>query len=275
MSESVASGARIVIGFPDFWPQVQKAYPRFFEVASKLSPALHSVIDRSYPKPEPYQRAILNLSMLAGVTMTEIVTLAANGMGQGAMKCLRTLLETSINTEYFRLQPAEFEDYKEWFWVESFKQMDFLRRNLPAIFQKLDPNEVKNTEQNMDRVRARFEFTRKDGSKDMRGTWCSRNLAERSIVTGHHEVYRMINADASGFIHSSMHALTRYFDSDKDVDRIDIPPSLKWTEQTLSTAHHCMVRVVETVGRAFDVQPEPPLEQLAKDLQWAWEAPNK
>jgi len=58
------------------------------------------------------QRAILNLSMVAGITFVEMVTLAVNGLGRGAMRTLRSLLEISINTEYLRLRPDEFEDYK-------------------------------------------------------------------------------------------------------------------------------------------------------------------
>jgi Family of unknown function (DUF5677) len=261
---------RLVIGFPDFWPEVENKYPRFFEVGRNLTTALHSVIDREYPKPEPHQRAILNLSMLAGVTMTEIVTLAANGMGQGAMKCLRTLLETSINVEYLRLHPAEFEDYKEWFHVERFREVEFLRSNLPDVFKQLDPDAVKDVQLNMDRVRSRFEFTRKDGTKDQRSTWCSRNLADRAVQTGYSEVYRLVNATASGFIHSSMYALVRYFDADKDVHRIDVPPSLEWTAQALCAAHHCMVRVVETVSKTFNVDPDPPLKHLQEELHRAW-----
>ncbi|SRR5258708_5400297 len=258
----------IVIGWPDFWLDVQGTYPRFFEVAHKLSPALHSVVDRAYPSLEAYKRAILNLSMLAGITMTEVITLAANGLGQGAMKCTRTLLETSINTEYLRLNPTEFDDYKEWFWVERFKHMDFMRKNSPDTFKYFDPAVVADAEQNMDRVRPRF--LRKDGR--LRQTWCTRDLAERSVMTGHYEIYRMVNADASGFIHGSMHALLRYFDAKKDVDRIDVPPSLKWTAQSLGTSHHCMARVIETATKTFDVPSDPSIEEVTKDFQWAWEA---
>jgi hypothetical protein len=50
--------------------------------------------------------------MVAGITFVEMVTLAVNGLGRGAMQTLRSLLEISINTEYLRLRPDEFEDYK-------------------------------------------------------------------------------------------------------------------------------------------------------------------
>jgi hypothetical protein len=204
--------------------------------------------------------------MLAGITMTEVITLAGNGLGQGAMKCMRTLLETSINTEYLRLNPVEFDDYKEWYWVERFKQMESLRENSPDTFKCFDPTVVADVAQNMNRVRLRF--TRKDGT--LRRTWCVQDLAKRAVITGHYETYRMVNADASGFIHGSMHALVRYFDSDKDVHRIDVPPSLKWIAQSLSSSHHCMGRVIETASKNFGVQSDPSIEEIFKDFQWTW-----
>ena len=95
---------RRVFGFPDFWPVVEAKYPRFFEVAPKTLTAMHSIADQAHPAPEPHQRAILNLSMVAGITFAEIVTLTVNGLGHGGMRTLRSLLEISINTEYFRLK---------------------------------------------------------------------------------------------------------------------------------------------------------------------------
>jgi hypothetical protein len=58
---------RRVFGFPQFWSVVEAEYPRFFEVGPNALAAMHSVADKSYVNPEPYQKAILNLSMLAGI----------------------------------------------------------------------------------------------------------------------------------------------------------------------------------------------------------------
>src|SRR5579884_4113038 len=127
-----------VFGFPDFCRSVEKEYPRFFEVGSRTLGAMHSVTDRAYPNPEPHQRAILNLGMLAGISLVEVVTLAVNGLGHGAMRILRSLLETTINMEYLRVRPEEFEDYKEWFHVERFKEQEYLREHVPSVFQELE-----------------------------------------------------------------------------------------------------------------------------------------
>ena len=231
---------------------------------------MHSVADREYPEPEPHQRAILNLSMVAGITFTEIITLAVNGMGHGAMRNLRTLLEISINIEYLRLKPDEFQDYKEWFWVERFKEQEYLRNNAYEIFKQLEPSVVKEVEDNMARVRPRFESTKYDGTKELRSSWCSRNLADRSIVSGHVEEYRLINPISSSFVHETMYGMIRYFEAEKDVDRIEVPPTLEGSDRALSGAHHCMVRVVNTLTRTFRVASNPHVEELERDWHYVW-----
>ena len=257
---------RLVVGFPEFWSVVEAEYPRFFEVGPKTLSAMHSIADRAYPDPEPHQKAILNLSMLAGISLTEVVTLTANGLGHGAMRIVRSLLETSINAEYLRLRPGEFEDYKEWYHVERFKEMEYLRQHANAAFQQLGQEAVRDIEENYARVRPRFQRT--DGT--IRRFWCSLDLAARSVVTGHEEAYRLINPLASSFVHETMYGLMRHFDAAKDVHRVEVPPTLDWATQALSGSHHCMVRVARTLSETFNVAPNPPVEELEKEWQYAW-----
>lgn len=46
--------------------------------------------------------------------MVELVTLAGNGLGQGALKICRTMMETAVNADYLRQNPAELDDYLQW-----------------------------------------------------------------------------------------------------------------------------------------------------------------
>jgi hypothetical protein len=257
-------------GHRDFWPVVEAKYPKFFEVGPKALTGLHSIVDREYPKPEPYQRAVLNLSMLAGVAVSEIAILTVNGMGHGAMRELRSLLEISINAEYLRLWPAEFEDYKEWYWVERFKEQEYLRVYAKPIYDQIDPKVVGQVDQNITRVRPRFERTKFDGTKELRSSWCRLNLADRSVATGDVETYRLINPMASSFVHETMYGLARHFDATKDIDRVEIPPTLDYSAEALSGAHHCIVRVVNTVSQTFNVPSDPTVANLEKDWHYAW-----
>ena len=182
----------IEVGFPSFWPNAVKEYRKFFEVGTRLNTALISVTDIAYPALSAREVAIMNLSILAGITMTEIVTLVANGMGHGAMKLMRSLLETSINTEYLRLRPLEYEDYKEWFWIEQYKELEYIRKNVPEALARYTPERVKKVEDNRKRVLPRFQKTKRNGTKELRRSWCSINLGDRAKITGHQTIYHAL-----------------------------------------------------------------------------------
>jgi hypothetical protein len=265
---------RRVFAFPEFFKTVEAEYPRFLEVSPRVLTAMHSVADRAYPHPEPYQRAILNLSMLAGISFVEVVTLVGNGLGHGAMRILRSLLETAINVEFFRLRPEAFEDYQEWLHVERFREFEYVRENAPDIYALLDGQEVANAQREMARVRPRFERARYDGTARLRGSWSSIDLGARAVATGFADSYRLINPLASSFIHETMYALLKHFDASKDEHRVEVPPTIDWSKEALSGAHHCMVRVVQTLGETFDVAPEPTAEVLEREWHYAWTEPR-
>lgn len=274
MHDMQGGNVRRVFGFPDFIPTVEAEYPRFFEVGPRVLNAMHSIADREYAAPAPHQRAILNLSMLAGISVIEIVTLTVNGLGHGAMRILRSLMETAINIEFFRLRPGAFEDYREWVHVERFRQIEFVRQHLQAVFATIEPEIIASIQREMDRVRPRFEHLRRDGTIKLRGSWSAQNLAERAVVAGFSETYKTINPLASSFVHETMFGLIEHFKARNDPHRVEIPPTLDWSAQSLSGAHDCMVRIVKTLSETFGVAPEPTVETLIKEWHYAWTEPR-
>ena len=275
MHDNARPQRRLVVGFPDFVPTVEAEYPRFFEVSQRVLTAMHGVADREYAAPEPHQRAILNLSMLAAVSMVEVVTLTANGLSHGAMRIVRSLLETAVNVEYFRLHPEAFDDYKEWFHVERFRELAFLREHAPEIYAQVDAAAVRDAARHMARVRARFLMRDRNGrNRGLRSGWSLLNLDARAVAAGFSEAYGTINPLASSFIHETMYGMLKHFVASRDVDRVEVPPTLDWSAQALSGAHHCMVRVVSTLGQTFGVEPEPDVAALEREWRYAWTDPR-
>jgi uncharacterized protein DUF5677 len=274
MHDTQNGDVRRVFASAEFFATVEREYPRFFEVAQRVLTAMHSVADRAYENPEPYQRAILNLSMVSGVSFVEVITLVGNGLGHGAMRILRSLMETAINIEFFRLRPDAFEDYREWYHIERFKEFEFVRQHAANVFAALDSQVVADAEREMTRVRPRFEQTRHDGTARLRGSWSSLDLGARAIVTGFEESYRLINPMASSFVHDTMYGMLRHFDAARDENRIEVPPTLKWSTEALSGAHNLMVRVVTTLSGTFAVASEPTVEVLEREWRYAWTEPR-
>lgn len=264
-----------VLTFANFLPTVEREHPRFYEVGQRTLDGMHSVTSRAYPNIEPHQRAILNLGMLAGVSFLEVITLVGNGLGHGGMRILRSLLETAINIEYFRLHPVAFEDYRQWVHVERFREFEFVRENAPAIYAELDTDTVEEARKEMARVQARFLMRDREGkSRGLRSGWSTLNLDARAVVTGFADSYRLINPLASSFVHETMYGMLRHFDASRDPHRVEVPPTLDWSGQALSGAHHCMVRVVTTLGETFGVEPKPDVATLEREWHYAWSQPQ-
>jgi len=100
----------IVVGFPEFQNSVVERYPVFFETIPSLQKVLNDLTGEGYKDISSEHHLILNLGILAGVTMMELILLAVNGFGPGALKAARSLLEASVTAEYLRLHPEHYED---------------------------------------------------------------------------------------------------------------------------------------------------------------------
>jgi hypothetical protein len=119
------------VGFPDFHPRVFQEFSRFFEVLPAVQDALNELLREGHDEIDAGQHLILNLGILAGTTMMEIVLLSVNGFGPGAMKAARSLLEAAVTAEYIRLHPEAYTDFYDFGHVEKFREAEFLREYLP------------------------------------------------------------------------------------------------------------------------------------------------
>lgn len=72
----------------------------------------------------------MNLLMLVATGMWEVVTLVGNGMGHGAMKIVRGIIENAINADYIRRFPEQGENYMQWHWVELHKLYAYMNELL-------------------------------------------------------------------------------------------------------------------------------------------------
>ncbi len=259
-----------VFGSPDFWTVAHNAFPKFFEVAPRVQDALNGLTQRGYADVEPCHRVVLNLTLLTGVSMMELVTLAGNGLGHGAMKIARSMLEYAINAEYLRSFPGACDTFLLWHWVEQHKLLTYMGESDSDLRKHVSQEKINEIEKEFDRVRAMFEYQTGSGKTKTRSSWCSLDLASRAAKTGFGEPYRIVYPMTSQILHGSIGGLAMHFDLSEDDDRIAVPPSLDYCDTALVGGHMCVVKVVETFSKTFDVQPDPPLEELVRDYHYAW-----
>lgn len=255
-----------VFGNPDFWQKVHVAFPKFFEVCPRVTAALNDLTSREHASPEPYQRVILNLGILTGISVWELVTLVANGFDLGAMKIARTVMETAINAEYLRQFPAECDLYLKWHWVEQKKLLNYVRENAQELLPELTQDKIERVEKEFAAIRPDFE----NQNRDLRGSWCKLDLGARAAKTGYAGLYKVVNPISSELIHGTFGGLARHFDRGVDEHRIDIPPSMEYCPQALLAGHTCIVKMVETLANTFNWVPCIPIEKLVEDFYYTW-----
>jgi len=259
-----------VFGHPAFSAQVVAEFSKFFEVAPRLTGSLNDLTGRQFQNPEAHHRVVLNLGLLTGVSAVELVTLAANGMGLGAMKILRTIMESAINAEYIRRNPTECDFYLEWFWVEQNKLLTYVQLHAQHLLPQLTPQEITRVQTEFQRVRPLFL---KASGTDLRSSWCSLDLGARAAVTDFAEAFRIINPVSSQLIHGTMLGMSQHFDINKDAHRISVPPTMDYVAQALIGCHMCVLKMTETLATTFQFTPIHSIADLFTDYQYAWTPP--
>jgi hypothetical protein len=254
----------LTVGFPEFHQMVFQTFPHFFAALPALQTALNNFINEGHDAIAAHEHLILNLGILAGTTLMEVVLLGTNGFGPGSIKAARSLLEAAITAEYLRLHPEAYEDFWNYVHIEKYKDGEFLREYLPESYARLDPELRQSLITNRERVAPRFEKWR---------SWCKHDLAERARQTGYLESYRTLHALASSFIHVTNYGLQRRFEGD-DVHRIAGPPSLQWVAQAFVSSHVLTIGMVHTLIHTFHPEHEEVVASLERDCREAWPAPQ-
>jgi len=269
---STSPAAEIVFGNKDFWPDVVKRHPEFFQRIGRLQEAVRNIVDPAYEALDGHQRLQMNLLILVATGVWEVVTLVGNGMGHGAMKIVRGVVENAINAEYLRQFPDQAEKYMEWHWVELHKLYAFMQETSPDSLKEIPPEKIASDEAEYERVKGlfRYKLTTSDGSEKTvkQDTWCRDNLYQRAEKTTMAQSYRTVMPSANQILHGTISGWMR--EVDQESGRVEFPPTHKWGGEVLIAAHVALLQTVETVALALSVTPNPSIDTLKKDFGAIW-----
>ena len=211
----------------DFWTQVVEQHPEFFARLGRLQEAVRSIVDPAYEGLDGGQQMQMNMLMLTAIGVAEIVTLVGNGMGHGAMKIVRGVMENAINMGYMRQFPDQAEKYLECQWVEQYKLHKHLEESSPAMYAEIPQEKRDSDEAEYQRVRPLFQYqvqTSTGGMKTkMQDGWCREDLFHRAERVGLAQSYRTVMPSANQILHGTISGWIR--DLDEVTRRIEYPPA--------------------------------------------------
>lgn len=170
-----------VFGFPGVWHEVFKSYEQIFRAVDKLTELTGKVIDATAGCQEDVQQVLRALTQVNSGGMNDVLILAGNKRGSGAMKVARSMFEVSITAEYLEKNPKASHDYLDFTYVLVWRWV----QNSPG---KLTASEMQRSEAEYNRVKARF--TNSKGR--VQNNWSTRSLKEMADAVGRTALYEVM-----------------------------------------------------------------------------------
>lgn len=143
----------------------------FFDRFPNLQKALDAIFVRQFSSTDPTDRVAFTLGRLCVEDFMEILVLAGNGYGIGALKILRGMYERAVTAWHLHSHPEETENYLDFFWVSQHK----LARAVADTFGEgvLPKDKLEEMERMYEEVRDKFIVTACEGcgTKQLNYTW--------------------------------------------------------------------------------------------------------
>lgn len=253
----------VVFGFREFWPKVYDAYkPGLDAIVSDMHLAaemFNTAQTQMLHRSQTLELAVyLLVSMTAG-GLQEVLVLAGNGAGVGAVKIARGMFESAVMAEYLRRNPSEVDDYIEFGRVLMWKRV----QQYPDEFT---PEQRKEVERDYHRVMPRF--TSKNGR--VRNQWNKNSIRFMAVAVGREKQYELPYSFAASIHHGNYEAMVAHIKRSDNTLSVEELPSLKWVMQSLVSGHLYLLQALETLRSCMQLDFDSGIEEAGKRFQRVW-----
>jgi len=253
-------------GFPEMWEQIYTRSLLFFEAARELETLSEQVIEAGQRKAlGPPEKVVFVLARLTAISMTELLVLASNGCGQGAIKIGRGMFESALYAEYLRQHPEETEDYIGFGAVAAWNRYQWAKENLPESTTRVAPETVRQLEENYNQVKDQFS---QGGT--IRSRWHRKSIAQIAEAAGRKQQYEMVYSLAASIHHASPEGLLAYFEGRGGDVTFGAPPSMDWIGEALISGHTCVLQALETLNECCKLGFDNHIKAAGETFQRVW-----
>jgi len=220
-------------GFPEEWERFSERNQAFLDLFPRLQAAFEKHLIRTAADTDVADRVILLLGRLCLEDFMEVMLLAGNGYGIGALKIVRGLYERAVALSYLVEHPDKSEDFLDYARVEQFKAV--------SAWVEANPGDEAGMEQ-LKKARSRYHEVKAKFGK----TWSGMDFVSMARTTGPLgkllvEAYYQPLAHAHGTAQALMarleHSEERGFGFVGD-------PQIKEADEALKLAHKIMIYVL-------------------------------
>lgn len=264
-----------ISGIPEEWDDYAARNQLFLERYPNLKQALDTAFMRRLTASEPIDRFVFGYGRLCCEDFMEILLLAGNGYGIGAIKLLRTLYEHAVTLSYLNKHQDELNIFYDWSYVTEEKATKLLVNTFGKKFfenKNIDPAEIKRRYLNV-KDQFMIKDCKKCGTQKLNHSWNKKSLVDMARESGPLkdlliEAYYLPLAHA----HSNLASLaTRLTLNDGGGITFDSGPQRKNADVAAGLAHRIILEILQIQHDRFII---PSLsDQLVicfKDFQEIW-----
>jgi Family of unknown function (DUF5677) len=262
-------GSMVLFGCPEEGERFRKRNEVFFSFWPRLEGLLNRVFSRKFETEEPADQVVFRLGRVAVEDFLELLLLASNGYGYGAMKLLRSCYELTITCGYLAKHPEELEAFLEFRHVSSRRALHhFKSLGFDPSFRD---EKIAEIESEFERVKAKFteNVCTTCGKTRIQASWSKLDMLSMAREIGVEKVYVMGYFWPTMQSHATTYRLMSHFIETADGARFQAGPQPEQADAALAFAFLAMALLVDVQDHHFGLGLREELEALLTDYNKA------
>lgn len=257
----------VVFGVSEEWAEFENRNPVFLETFPNLQRLMMAVFIRTVSTSARADDMVFFLGNLCREDFMEIMVLAGNGYGFGALRLLRGMYERAVNALYISQNPDKAEDFYQFGWIHIYKTLETLRRTGGVTHL---PGEI------IAEAEATHERFKREGRRE--DSW-SAPLDFVSMALSVGSLGKMV-VDAyvipNQLVHSSIQGIVGRLTITEQGLSFDGGPQRERSDEALRNAHLVLLSVIHLQITHFGLKEADSLFELCMaDFQRAWPGPSQ
>ena len=265
-------------GYPEQWARFAKSRKPFLDRLPRLLELSGKMLNRRWSTDSSTERVVYQTGNLCLEDFREILLLACNGFGFGALKIVRGMFERLVTAQYLHLHPDVRNRYLNFHLISDYKLAREMSTNGlgPEDFSEAGLAEKKRLR---DSVKA--DYMRPCPTKDCVRTIEGYSWSPLDVISmaqkcgpGVRELVAIAYYIPMSHTHPTVQSLLARMESGENSITHDSSKSAEWSERAVSVAHNMMLRVLELQLKQFPELKEltPAFDQCVEDYYPSWNA---
>jgi len=220
---------KAVFGIPSVWDSTFETHENIFRAIEDLRTIARDLVAATKDSTKELVQVEGALTQVCSESMFDVLLLAGNQRGTGAMKIARGMFEISVISSYLEKNPTDINDYLDFSTVEAWRHLQTVEKYNPG---RVPPELMREAQVEYDRVKPRFTNAR--GNVQYR--WADKSIKQMADEVGLLNIYEVAYSAASELHHMPFTGV--------------IGHELNWLREALFVAHGSLLGTVVTLYNA-------------------------